>query len=140
MNQSPVLGNLNVVFKLLVSRIIIFFLAYSAGVFFGCANVLLAKAPQGLLFLLSLIFPRHNIKDGGFNCTNINNQLSPAKKTPAAVGHFFLYFSQFLSRYKRREIIITIIAYFYQEIFTKRSWSLLLKFFLFISYKVVKKC
>ena len=93
MKQSPVLGNLNVVFKLLVSRIITFFVAHSARVFFGCANVLLAKAPQGLPFLLSLIFPLHNIKDGGFNSTNINNQLSPAKNTPAAVDYFFLVFS-----------------------------------------------
>ena len=35
--------------------------------------------PLGLLFLLSLIFPRHN-KDGGYNSTNINQinkELSP---------------------------------------------------------------
>ena len=77
-------------------------LACSAGVFFGRANVLLAKAhvetrkegrkwgeskgaghlPLGLLFLLSLIFLRHN-KDGGYNSTNINKQLSPAQNTPA---------------------------------------------------------
>ena len=35
-----------------------------------------------LLFLLSLIFFRHN-KDGGYNSTNINRQLSPAQNTPA---------------------------------------------------------
>ena len=76
-------------------------LACSAGVFFGRANVLLAKAhvetrkegrkwgeskgaghlPLGLLFLLSLIFLRHN-KDGGYNSTNINKQ-QPAQNTPA---------------------------------------------------------
>ena len=76
--------------------------ACSAGVFFRRANVLLAKAhvetrkegrkwgeskgaghlPLGLLFLLSLIFLRHN-KDGGYNSTNINKQLSPAQNTPA---------------------------------------------------------
>ena len=39
--------------------------------------------PWGLLFLLSLIFPRHNIKDGGYNSTNVNKQLSPAQNTPA---------------------------------------------------------
>ena len=38
---------------------------------------------QGLLFLLSLIFLGHNIKDGSFNSTNINNQLSPAQNTSA---------------------------------------------------------
>ena len=38
--------------------------------------------PLGLLFLLSLIFLRHN-KDGGYNGTNINKQLSPAQNTPA---------------------------------------------------------
>ena len=38
--------------------------------------------PLGLLFLLSLIFLRHN-KDGGYNSTNINKQLSPAQNTPA---------------------------------------------------------
>ena len=38
--------------------------------------------PLGLLFLLSLIFPRHN-KDGGYNSRNIIKQLSPAQNTPA---------------------------------------------------------
>ena len=38
---------------------------------------------QGLLFLLSLIFLGHNIKDGSFSSTNINNQLSPAQNTSA---------------------------------------------------------
>ena len=38
--------------------------------------------PLGLLFVLSLIFLRHN-KDGGYNSTNINKQLSPAQNTPA---------------------------------------------------------
>ena len=38
--------------------------------------------PLGLLFLLSLIFLRHN-KDGGYISTNINKQLSPAQNTPA---------------------------------------------------------
>ena len=78
-------------------------LVSSAGVFFGCANVLLAKAhaetrkegralpsfllspkhlPLGLLFLLFLVFLRHN-KDGGYNSTNINTQLSPAQNTPS---------------------------------------------------------
>ena len=40
------------------------------------------RVPQGLQFLLSLIFLRHN-KDGGYNSTNINKQLSPAQNTPA---------------------------------------------------------
>ena len=66
-------------------------LACSAGVYFGRANVLFANAhvetrkrgePLGLLFLLSLIFLRHN-KDGGYISTNINKQLSPAQNTPA---------------------------------------------------------
>ena len=35
-----------------------------------------------VLFLLSLIFVRHN-KDGGYNITNIKKQLSPAPNTPA---------------------------------------------------------
>ena len=39
--------------------------------------------PEGLLFSLSLIFLRHKIKDGGYNNTNINNQLLPAQNTPA---------------------------------------------------------
>ena len=30
-----------------------------------------------------LIFLRHNIKDGGYNSTNITKQLSPAQNTPA---------------------------------------------------------
>ena len=29
------------------------------------------------------IFLRYNIKDGGYNSTNINKQLSPAQNTPA---------------------------------------------------------
>ena len=33
--------------------------------------------------MLKLIFLRHNIKDGGYNSTNINKQLSPAQNTPA---------------------------------------------------------
>ena len=51
---------------------------------------------------------------------------------------FFRYCPQMLSRYKRTEIIITIIAYFYQEIAIK--WSLsqyYWTFFLFISDKLV---
>ena len=39
------------------------------------------RVPQGLQFLLSLIFLRHN-KDGGYNSTNINKQ-QPAQNTPA---------------------------------------------------------
>ena len=34
--------------------------------------------PQGLLFLLSIIFLCHKMKYGGFNSTNINKKLSPA--------------------------------------------------------------
>ena len=34
-------------------------------------------------FLLSLIFLCNNIKDGGYNSTNINKQLSPTQNTPA---------------------------------------------------------
>ena len=42
--------------------------------------------------LLSLIFLHHKIKDGGYNNTNINKQLSPTENTPALqaiieVGH-----------------------------------------------------
>ena len=37
--------------------------------------------PQGLQFLLSLIFLRHD-KDGGYNSTNKNKQ-QPAQNTPA---------------------------------------------------------
>ena len=51
---------------------------------------------------------------------------------------FFRYFPQMLSRYKRTEITIMIIAYFYQEIAIK--WSLsqyYWTFFLFISDKLV---
>ena len=43
--------------------------------------------PLGLLFLLSLIFLRHN-KDGGYNSTNITKQLSPAQNTPALQAIF----------------------------------------------------
>ena len=39
------------------------------------------RIPQGLQFLLSLIFLRHS-KDGGYNSTNINKQ-QPAQNTPA---------------------------------------------------------
>ena len=51
-------------------------------------NVIFSPPPPlfsffpSLLFLLSLIFLRHN-KDGGYNSTNINKQLSPAQNTPA---------------------------------------------------------
>ena len=32
------------------------------------------------------MFLRHNIKDGGYNSTNINKQLSPAQNTSAPQG------------------------------------------------------
>ena len=55
-----------------------FFLSFSSPIFpsFALAPTL------RLLFLLSLIFLRRN-KDGGYNSTNINKQLSPAQNTPA---------------------------------------------------------
>ena len=40
--------------------------------------------PLGLLFLLSLIFLRHN-NDGCYNSTNINKQLSPAQNQAPAL-------------------------------------------------------
>ena len=55
-----------------------FHLACSAGVFFGRANFFALENAM-LLCLLSLIFLRHKIKDGGYNNTNINKQLSPAR-------------------------------------------------------------
>ena len=67
-------------------------LACSAGVFFGRANVFARekrhveipkKRGNALLFLLSPIFLCHKIKDGGYNNTNINKQLSPAQNTLA---------------------------------------------------------
>ena len=54
--------------------------------------------------------------------------------------YFFGYFAQIQRPdiYKRTEIIIRIIAYFYQEIFTKQSLSQYYwTFFLFISEKLV---
>ena len=42
----------------------------------------MGRVPLALLFLHSLIFLRHN-KDGGYNSTNINKQLSPAQNVPA---------------------------------------------------------
>ena len=38
---------------------------------------------KGLLFLLSQIFLSHKIKDGGYNNTNINKQLSLAQNKSA---------------------------------------------------------
>ena len=46
--------------------------------------------PMGYLFLLYLIFLRHNIKDGGHNSTNITKQLLPAQNTPAPQSSHFL--------------------------------------------------
>ena len=44
---------------------------------------ILVTSCENQQFLLSLIFLRHKIKDGGYNNTNINKQLSPAQNTPA---------------------------------------------------------
>ena len=41
------------------------------------------SARDFLLFLLSLLFLRHKIKDGGYSNTNTYNKLSPAQNTPA---------------------------------------------------------
>ena len=41
------------------------------------------SARDFLLFLLSLFFLRHKIKDGGYSNTNTYNKLSPAQNTPA---------------------------------------------------------
>ena len=41
------------------------------------------------LFLLSVIFLRHKIRDGGYNNTNINKQLSLAQNTPALQANYF---------------------------------------------------
>ena len=46
------------------------------------------ESKGGLLFLLSLIFLRYKIKDGGYNDTNIKEQLSPAQNTPALQAMF----------------------------------------------------
>ena len=45
--------------------------------------------PLGLLFVLSLIFLRQN-KDGGYNSTSTNKQLSPTQNTPALQAKVFL--------------------------------------------------
>ena len=42
--------------------------------------------PYGLLFLLSPIFLSLKIKDGGYNTTNINKQLSPPQKYACSAG------------------------------------------------------
>ena len=52
--------------------------------------------PLGLLFLLSLFFLHHN-KDGGYNGTNINKQLSPAQNTPALQATTVLCFSDMMN-------------------------------------------
>ena len=57
-------------------------LACSAGVFFGRANVFARESAMLKLFLLSPIFHRHKIEDGGCNNTNTNN-VSPTQNTPA---------------------------------------------------------
>ena len=75
-----------------------FHLACSAGVFFGRANFFALENAM-LLCLLSLIFLRHKIKDGGYNNTNINKQLSLAQNTPALQARFHsVRFTYYLSR------------------------------------------
>ena len=61
--------------------------AFSSGARMFCSRKRMLKLspqhlPLGLLSLLSLIFLGH-IKDGGYNSTKINRQLSPAQNTPA---------------------------------------------------------
>ena len=59
----------------------------------GAPNVLLAKAPfKGLLFLLSKIFLCHEIKDGGYNDTNINKRRPPAQNMPALQANGPVYY------------------------------------------------
>ena len=48
---------------------------------FARESAILKLQKRGLLFLLSLIFLRHKIRDGGYNSKNINKQLSPAQNT-----------------------------------------------------------
>ena len=75
-----------------------FHLACCAGVFFRRANFFARKNAM-LLCLLSLIFLRHKIKDGGYNNTNINKKLSPAQNAPALQARFHsARFTYYLSR------------------------------------------
>ena len=75
-----------------------FHLACCAGVFFGRVNFF-ARENAMLLCLLSLIFLRHKIKDGGYNNTNINKKLSPAQNAPALQARFHsVRFTYYLSR------------------------------------------
>ena len=76
----------------MVSALTADLLECSVDVFFGRANVfaresamlkLQKRRGNTLLFLLSPIFLCHKTKDGGYNNTNINKQLSPAQNTPA---------------------------------------------------------
>ena len=80
------------IYETLVSAPTADLLACSTGVFFGRANVfaresamlkLQKRRGNGSLFLLSPIFLCHKIKDGGYDNTNINKQLSPPQNTPA---------------------------------------------------------
>ena len=88
-----------------------FHLACSAGVFFGRANFFALENAM-LLCLLSLIFLRHKIKDGGYNNTNINKQLSPAQNTPALQARFHsVRFTYYLSRQTLVYISQTALGY-----------------------------
>ena len=80
------------------SFLVTYELACSAGVFIGHTNVLLTEVPcwnskreekmgrvtptLRVYFLLYLIFLHHNIKDGGYNSTNITMQLLLTQNTP----------------------------------------------------------
>ena len=74
---------------------VLLILAYSAGVFFGRANVfsrgsailkLQKSGGNGATLMLTLNSSQsscHKIKDDGFNSTNINKPLSTPQNTPA---------------------------------------------------------
>ena len=80
---------------------------------------------QALLTWINLLFMHGN-------CNVVLKSLG------SRIIFFRIFSSNAVSRYKRTEIIIRIIAYFYQEIFTKRSLSQYYwTFFLFISEKLV---
>ena len=60
-------------------------IAYSAGAFFGRANVFARESAMLKLseFPLSPIFHCLKIKDGGYNNITNTNNVSPTKNTPA---------------------------------------------------------
>ena len=79
-----------------------------------------------LLFLLSLIFLRHN-KDGGYNSTNINKQLSPAQNTPALQAKYYKKTADPLWQKPLKELQIGLGAGNFLPSTSHRGWGIFWK-------------